>query len=101
TRGLVFDREGRVLVENRLSFDIVMVPEDAREPKTILERLEGYVAEELPDARSALESAVDRPPFHPVVLRKDVDWPKIVAVETRQLELPGVSIRIGPRRSYP
>jgi penicillin-binding protein 2 len=101
TRGLVFDRKGKVLVENRPSFDIVMVPEDAREPKEILGRLEGYVAEELPDARNALESAVDRPPFHPVVLRKDVDWPKIVAVETRQLELPGVSIRIGPRRSYP
>lgn len=101
TRGLVFDRKGKVLVENRPSFDIVMVPEDAREPKAVLSRLEGYLTHELPDARSALESATDRPPFQPVVLRRDVDWPTLVAVETRQLELPGVSLRIGPRRSYP
>ena len=101
TRGLVFDRKGKVLVENRPSFDVVMVPEDAREPRAVLGRLEGYLAQELPDARSALESATDRPPFQPVVLRRDVDWDILMAVETRQLELPGVSLRIGPRRSYP
>lgn len=101
TRGLVFDRRGKVLVENRPSFDVVMVPEDARDPQMVLGRLEGYLEQELPDAREALESATDRPPFQPVVLRQDVDWDTLMTVETRQLELPGVTLRIGPRRSYP
>lgn len=100
TRGLIFDRNGTVLVENRPSFDVVMVPEDAGEPQSILGRLEAYLGAPLAEAHDALRESVARPPFQPVVLSRDVDWPTLVTVETRQIELPGVSLRIGPRRSY-
>ena len=102
TRGLIFDRKGTLLVENRPSFDVVMVPEDARRPDEVLGRLGGYLHEELADARQALlsASANHRPPFENVVLRRDVGWDTLVAVETRQIELPGVSLQIGPRRNY-
>jgi len=33
-------------------------------------------------------------------LGKDIDWPTVVAVETHQLELPGVALRTRPRRNY-
>ena len=35
------------------------------------------------------------------MLRRDLDWAGVVALETHQLELPGVSLRVGPRRNYP
>jgi len=102
TRGLIFDRSGQLLVENRPSFDVVMVPEDARRPQEVLARLGGFLSQDMTDARQALSSASasHRPPFENVVLRRDVDWPTLVAVETRQIELPGVSLQIGPRRNY-
>jgi penicillin-binding protein 2 len=102
TRGLIFDRSGQLLVENRPSFDVVMVPEDARRPQEVLTRLGGFLSQDMTDARQALSaaSASHRPPFENVVLRRDVDWPTLVAVETRQIELPGVSLQIGPRRNY-
>lgn len=102
TRGLIYDRSGQVLVENRPSFDVVMVPEDARRPQEILRRLARFLREDLVDAHQALAtaSASHRPPFENVVLRRDVDWDTLVAVETRQIELPGVSMSIGPRRNY-
>lgn len=102
TRGLIFDRGGQLLVENRPSFDVVMVPEDARHPQDVLARLAGFLRQDLADARQALASAAasHRPPFENVVLRRDVDWDTLVAVETRQIELPGVSLQIGPRRNY-
>src|SRR5882724_552878 len=102
TRGLIFDRGGQLLVENRPSFDVVMVPEDARHPQDVLARLGGFLSQDMADARQALSSASasHRPPFENVVLRRDVDWPTMVAVETRQIELPGVSLQIGPRRNY-
>lgn len=102
TRGLIFDRNGELLVENRPSFDVVMVPEDAVHPQAVLSRLGGFLHQELVDARQALASAAAsrRPPFENVVLRRDVDWDTLVAVETRQIELPGVSLQIGPRRNY-
>jgi penicillin-binding protein 2 len=102
TRGLIFDRNGKALVENRPSFDVVMVPEDARRPQEVLSRLGGFLHEDLADAHQALASAAAsrRPPFENVVLRRDVDWDTLVAVETRQIELPGVSLQVGPRRNY-
>ncbi len=102
TRGLIYDRNGQLLVENRPSFDVVMVPEDARRPQDILTRLGGFLHQDMTDARQALASASasHRPPFENVVLRRDVDWDTLVAVETRQIELPGVSMQIGPRRNY-
>jgi penicillin-binding protein 2 len=102
TRGLIYDRSGQLLVENRPSFDVVMVPEDARRPQDILSRLAGFLHQDMSDARQALASASasHRPPFENVVLRRDVDWDTLVAVETRQIELPGVSMQIGPRRNY-
>ena len=102
TRGLIYDRTGQLVVENRPSFDVVMVPEDARRPREVLERLGGFLNQDLADARQALTaaSASHRPPFENVVLRRDVDWDTLVAVETRQIELPGVSMQIGPRRNY-
>ena len=102
TRGLIYDRTGQLLVENRPSFDVVMVPEDARHPQDVLSRLGGFLQQEMADARQALASASasHRPPFENVVLRRDVDWDTLVAVETRQIELPGVSMLIGPRRNY-
>lgn len=102
TRGLIFDRSGELLVENRPSFDVVMVPEDAVHPQAVLTTLGSFLHQELVDARQALASAAAsrRPPFENVVLRRDVDWDTLVAVETRQIELPGVSLQIGPRRNY-
>ena len=102
TRGLIYDRTGQLLVENRPSFDVVMVPEDARRPQDVLSRLGGFLNQDMADARQALTaaSASHRPPFENVVLRRDVDWDTLVAVETRQIELPGVSMQIGPRRNY-
>src|SRR5437588_9899980 len=92
TRGLIYDRTGQLIVENRPSFDVVMVPEDARRPREVLARLGGFLNQDLADARQALTvaSASHRPPFENVVLRRDVDWDTLVAVETRQIELPGV-----------
>ena len=102
TRGLIYDRTGQVLVENRPSFDVVMVPEDAHHPQEVLGRLGRFLQQDMGDARQALAtaSAAHRPPFENVVLRRDVDWETLVAVETRQIELPGVSLLIGPRRNY-
>ena len=36
TRGLIYDREGRVVVDNRASFDVVMLSQYSRMPVSVL-----------------------------------------------------------------
>src|SRR5262249_9610099 len=40
-------------------------------------------------------------PYAGIAVPRDLAWPGVVALETHQLELPGVSVRVGPRRFYP
>lgn len=100
TRGMVFDRKGELLVDSRPSFDLLFVPEDANEPEVTLRRLARFLGSDEGDFLSLLDQNKGRPPFEEIVLGRDVDWRSLVAVETHQLDLPGVTLRIRPRRSY-
>jgi penicillin-binding protein 2 len=101
TRGTVLDRHGQILVDNRPSFDVALVPEDAHDVPRTLTALTRLLGAEAGDFSSAVQAAANRPPFEEVILKRDIDWESIVALETHQLELPGVSVQVGPRRTYP
>jgi penicillin-binding protein 2 len=100
-RGLVYDRQGRILVDNRPSFDVVLVPEDTRDRPRTLGMLAHYLNEDPATLDARLRGPSRRPPYAGVVMRSDAEWNDVVALETHQLDLPGVSIQVRPRRSYP
>lgn len=100
TRGMVFDRRGQLMVDSRPSFDLLFVPEDAPDPQATLARLARYLGRDEDDMIEALQENKYRAPFQEITLGKDIDWPVVVAVESHQLELPGVTLRTRPRRSY-
>jgi penicillin-binding protein 2 len=100
-RGVVYDRHGEILVDNRPSFDVVFVPEDARHRRRALRNLAGYLGEEERALHAVASAPSKRPPYEGIVLRRDVDWSGVVALETHQLDLPGVSLQVGPKRYYP
>jgi penicillin-binding protein 2 len=101
TRGTVVDRFGRVLVDSRPSFDAVLVPEDARNIELVVENLAHFLNESAANMHALLTPTSARPPFEEITVKRDVAWDDVVALETHQLDLPGVSLQITPRRSYP
>jgi penicillin-binding protein 2 len=97
-RGPLLDRGGRVLVENRPSFNVVLTPEHAEDLDAEVSRLaraleigEAQIRERV--ARKAL--------FRPVVVKTDAPLADVAALEARRLELPAVSVEVVPLRSYP
>lgn len=99
-RGLVYDDRHQPLVDTRPSFDVVMVPEDTQNLSATIEKLEkvlnhDHIADKLEDAEDQ-----GRPEFDPVTVDERLEWPQVVALETHQLELPGVSLQVNPRRHY-
>ncbi len=101
TRGTVLDRTGHVLIDSRPSFDAVLVPEDARNAALTIENLAQLLNQSAADMHAVLAQTSSRPPFEEIVVKRDLSWDDVVAIETHQLDLPGVSLRITPRRSYP
>jgi penicillin-binding protein 2 len=99
-RGLVFDRRHRPLVDTKPSFDAVIVPEDAPNLDVTIARLEKLLGQN--DFSKKIDDADDegRPEYEPVMVDERLEWPQVVALETHQLDLPGVSLQVTPRRHY-
>ncbi len=100
TRGMILDRRGELLVDSRPSFDLFFTPEDAGDPERTLRLLARFLRRDEQELLTVLQDNTKRNAFEEIVLGRDVDWPTIVAVETHQLDLPGVSLRVRPRRNY-
>src|SRR5262245_38241359 len=100
-RGVVYGRHGEILIDNRPAFDVVFVPEDAHDRRRVLRNVAAYLDESETAVHQMLHAPTKRPPYEGIVLRRDLDWRGVVALEAHQLELPGVSVQVGPRRYYP
>ena len=101
TRGLIVDRHRRVLVDSRASFDAVVVPEDTPDIENTIETLGNFLRQSAAETKAMLDQTAGHPPFQEIVIKRGLEWEEVVALETHQLELPGVSIRTTPRRGYP
>lgn len=100
TRGTVVDRYGRVVIDSRPSFDAVLVPEDARNLDDTVEHLATLLGTNSADLGS-LTHTKNRRPFQEVVVKRDLSFDEVAAIEAHQWDLPGVGLQITPRRSYP
>src|SRR4030043_1483565 len=99
-RGMLFDRNGRVLAHNRPSFEVYLVPEDAKANPEVLIK----VAEMLNITRDEIEEKIQaqkrRAPFRPVKIKSDIDWNKLALLESNRVFLPGLIVDVRPRRAY-
>jgi len=102
-RGLVFDRGGRVMVENRHSYSISIVREHTKD----LNRTVSMLADVLRIDESYVRGIVDRhrrePTYRPITIIQDASLAQVAAVVARRLdsELPDVAVLPTPTRRYP
>ena len=99
-RGLVFDRNDRVLVENRDSYSITLV----RERSANLERTISTIARATGVDEQAVREIVQRhkrePVFRPITIIEHATLPQVVAVRARALEMPEIVVQKVPTRTY-
>lgn len=99
-RGFILDRFGAVMVENRPSFDVYVVPADVPDLDEASEAI-GAVLKQKPGEVVTKIRTGQAHPYQPVLLARGVDDRTMVALEERKMNLPGVSLRVQPMRSYP
>ena len=100
-RGLIYDRNGESLVKNVPVFSIWLtaseLPEDRETP--VLANLVALSGESLEQLRFKLDQARQKP-AEAIRMTQSVPRESALAIEERQHDLPGVSIRTTIRRSY-
>src|SRR4030043_1023980 len=99
-RGMLLDRNGRILAHNRPSYEVYLVPEDLKvNPGGVMEvaRLLNIPPEEIGER---LRTKKRRAPFKPVKIKSDIKWNKLVLLESNRVHLPGLIVDVRPRRAY-
>jgi len=100
SRGRIYDRRGRVLADNRATWDLLVFPDEARD----LNRTALFLARAgLADAATMLERLTERGsvPLAPVVAGEGLSWSQVARVRTHQSDFPELSVMAGFRRTYP
>src|SRR5210317_1671317 len=99
-RGNIMDAEGRTIITNRPSFNIVWVKEDSPDPDEIIKKLSLILDEDIADLLKKVRESTDNPRHIPILLKEDIDWKTLVYIENNHYDLPGVRIEVLPRRNY-
>jgi penicillin-binding protein 2 len=99
-RGLIFDRSGQLLVDNRPSYDLSIVAKDARPLETTLQHLSQYTHIPIESLRESIEKYQNQPSFKPILLKQDVGRDVLAAIEVKRFELPGTIVDVRLRRLY-
>jgi penicillin-binding protein 2 len=102
-RGVMFDRYGRVLVENRNSFNISIVREHSKDLDRTIHLLAGVVGLDERRVREIVDRRRREPAYRPIVVVEDASLAQVAAVVARRLdfEMPDVVVEEVPARRYP
>ena len=103
TRGLIFDRNGVIIADNRPSFSLTMTRERAGAEWGELLDVIVDVLELTPDDRKLFERRMrqGRRPFEPVPILFELSEEQIARIADNQFRLPGVEVVAQLVRHYP
>ncbi len=102
-RGVLFDRNGRVLVENRPSFNVSIVRLHTVDLDRTIQMLAAVAGVDEKRLREVVARHRGEPSYRPIVVIEDATLAQVAAITARRLdfELPDVVVQRVPTRHYP
>jgi len=103
-RGILFDRNGLPLVDNRPAFTLSLIPRELERDQAKRDATLGRLASLLQIPFADLVDAVAKvspDSILPVRVRRGLTMDDVAKVEEWKLELPGVIVEVEPQRAYP
>jgi penicillin-binding protein 2 len=96
-RGQILDRNGRVLVDNRRSFTLSVMPEETPSLDLLLPRLKDYLPIRWEDVEAKVKSAHA---YRTIQLLKDLTREQVAYVAEHRWDLPGAFLDVDYVRHY-
>ena len=100
-RGVLFDRHGRVLVENRYSFTVSIVREYTKDLNRTIRLLAAVARVDEARVRQVVDRHRHEATYRPIVVIEDASLAQVAAITARRVELPDIDIQEVPTRQYP
>ncbi len=99
-RGLILDRNRKLLVDNRPAFNLKIMIEDAGDLQETMLKVSQMVEMPFEDLMKKISEAGQGAFYKPVGLQEDISRDHLAIIEAHKFDLPGVFIDIEPTRHY-
>src|SRR5471032_1573168 len=83
-RGILYDRNGQVLVENRHSFTISIVREHTKDLDRTIRLLSSVAGLEVNDVKAIVTRHRSEPTYRPIVIVEDASLAQVAAITARR-----------------
>lgn len=100
SRGMIFDRNGTLLVDNRPAFDLRIILKDAKPVDRTIEKLAKLIDVPVSELMKKLKHGKGVSSYKPILLKQDIGRDALAAVEVRKFDLPGIVVNVKARRHY-
>ena len=100
-RGLILDRNGEILADNRAAFKVSLVRENVTDPEASFAAVSRLLGIDEAVLRARVEVHKDLQAFEPIVIQDGLSAIDVAPVESRRLEFPELLVESEPQRRYP
>lgn len=99
-RGMIRDRYGKIIIDNKPHYMVSVVPEDVRD----LQDLAAFIGATVNVPPETIVQKVKKAPrgqaFMPVPIKRGLNWHELARLESQKFRFPGLDIGVDMRRSY-
>ena len=99
-RGRMLDRDGRVLVDNRPSFSVLLLRDDPPQVEKHLAGISDGLGIPVDDLRDQLANTKNLPKFQPIIIKPDASPADIAFIESHRSDIPVLEMISVSRRRY-
>jgi penicillin-binding protein 2 len=102
-RGMIFDREGRVIVDSRPIYNVILSREDVKgkDLTSLVDPLSEGLSVDKDILRDYFETVKTMPAFESIKVKEGASPGDIAWVESHNLEFPELRVEQQPQRRYP
>ena len=102
-RGVIFDREGRVIVDSRPTYNVILSREDVKDKdlNSLIDPLSEGLSVDKEILREYFDMVKTMPAFESIKVKQDAAPGDIAWVEAHNYEFPELRVEQQPQRRYP
>ena len=99
-RGRILDRNGEILVDNRPSYDIYVIPEEVQDWEKLITNLNLLAGLDPESVKLKIREVKRKSPFSHVCLKRDMSRNELAKIESHRFNLPGIIVKVASQRHY-
>ena len=100
SRGIIYDRSGKIIAENAVGYSVSLLPKSEDSLRATLQRLKGTI-ELTPGQIEAAVRRYRRDRARPAVIIPDASFDVVSVLEEHRIDFPSLIIQSAPKRYYP